>query len=94
MRALRRFTVRAPLPAKLAPLNELVMNLRWSWHPVTRDLFESVDPELWGSCMGDPVRLLGEVDHEGIVALENDKRFLRRLGDVADDLQEYLTADL
>ena len=25
----------------------LVTNLRWSWHPETRDLFEALDPELW-----------------------------------------------
>ena len=39
MRALRRFTVRLALPAPLAPLAELVMNLRWSWHPASLDLF-------------------------------------------------------
>jgi starch phosphorylase len=94
VRALRRFTVRAQLPGKLAPLGELVLNLRWSWHPETLDLFESVDPELWRACNGDPVRLLGEVDHERIEALANDSRFLRRLTYAADDLEEYLNADL
>ena len=33
VRAIRRFTVRTVLPEPLAPLGELVMNLRWSWHP-------------------------------------------------------------
>ncbi|ABD13016.1 glucan phosphorylase [Frankia casuarinae] len=94
MRALRRFTVRAQLPGQLAPLGELVLNLRWSWHPETLDLFESVDPELWRATKGDPVRLLGEVDHNRLLALAADRRFVRRLTDVADDLQEYLTADL
>jgi len=92
VRALRRFTVRAPLPQQLAPLGELVLNLRWSWHPETLDLFESVDPELWRAVKGDPVRLLGEVDHDRLVALEGDRRFLRRLSDAADDLQDYLSA--
>lgn len=94
MRALRRFTVRAQLPEQLAPLGELVLNLRWSWHPETLDLFESVDPELWRATKGDPVRLLGEVDHDRLVALAADRRFVRRLTDVADDLQDYLSADL
>ncbi len=92
MRALRRFTVRAQLPEQLSPLGELVLNLRWSWHPETLDLFESVDPELWRACKGDPVRLLGEVDHERLESLAGDRRFVRRIGDAADDLQEYLTA--
>ncbi|MGF7234438.1 MAG: alpha-glucan family phosphorylase [Frankia sp.] len=93
MRALRRFTVRALLPKPLAALGELVLNLRWSWHPETLDLFESVDPELWRTCNGDPVKLLGEVDHERLEALAQDRRFLRRLSSAAEDLHEYLTAD-
>jgi glycogen phosphorylase len=91
VRALRRFTVRATLPPELSALGELVMNLRWSWHPETLDLFEAVDPELWAGCNRDPVRLLGAVSAERLSALSRDKRFGRRLSDAADDLEEYLT---
>jgi starch phosphorylase len=70
------------------------MNLRWSWHPETRELFASMDPELWASCAGDPVRLLGELAPERIAQLAEDRRFLRRLGDAVDDLHEYLSKDL
>ena len=31
VRAIRRFTVRTVLPENLAPLEELAINLRWSW---------------------------------------------------------------
>ena len=44
------------------------MNLRWSWHPETRDLFETLDPDLWQSCGGDPVKVLGEVSAERLAA--------------------------
>jgi starch phosphorylase len=67
------------------------MNLRWSWHPETRDLFEALDPELWVRCGGDPVKVLGEVSAERLAQLAKDRRFLRRLQDVVDDLDEYLT---
>ncbi len=93
MRALRRFTVRAQLPAALAPLGDLVLNLRWSWHPETRDLFAAVDPEVWHAADGDPVKLLGDVSRERLDELAADHRFLRRLMVAAEDLQEYLTAD-
>ena len=69
MRALRRFTVRASLPQPLEPLAPLVTNLRWSWHPETRDLFEALDPELWRTCGGDPVKVLGEVSAERLGTL-------------------------
>ncbi len=93
MRALRRFTVRAQLPQPLAALGELVLNLRWSWHPETMDLFAAVDPDLWEASEHDPMRLLGAVAPARLQALAKDKRFLRRLADAADDLGEYLTAD-
>ncbi|WP_241175797.1 alpha-glucan family phosphorylase [Modestobacter sp. KNN46-3] len=92
VRALRRLTVRASLPEALMPLSQLVTNLRWSWHPETRDLFEALDPELWASCGGDPVRVLGEVSAERLAALADDPVFLQRLRAVADDLREYLDA--
>ncbi|MFI9270343.1 alpha-glucan family phosphorylase [Kitasatospora sp. NPDC052896] len=92
MKAIRRFTVRTVLPEQLHPLHELALNLRWSWHPETRELFRSVDPGVWESVGEDPVRLLGEVPAARLAALAADRRFLRRLGDLADDLHDYLGA--
>ncbi|WP_067461451.1 alpha-glucan family phosphorylase [Actinomadura macra] len=92
MKAIRRFTVRTVLPEPLRQLEELVLNLRWSWHHETLDLFRAVDPALWKAVRHDPVRLLGEVSPERLAALAGDRRFLRRLQDTADDLHEYLTA--
>ncbi|MFC5184704.1 alpha-glucan family phosphorylase [Actinomadura harenae] len=90
MKAIRRFTVRTVLPEPLRPLEELVLNLRWSWHHETLDLFHDVDPTLWDEVRQDPVRLLGEVDPERLELLARDRRFLRRLHDTADDLRDYL----
>ena len=91
MRALRRFTVRLALPAPLAPLAELVMNLRWSWHHPSLDLFESIDPDAWKAVGHDPVQLLGEVSPERLTELSQDGGFLERLASVHADLQQYLT---
>jgi starch phosphorylase len=90
VRALRRFTVRAKLPEPLAALSELVLNLRWSWHPETLDLFESVEPTVWRDCQHDPVRLLGEVSPARLEQLAHDEDFLSRLADAAGDLHSYL----
>src|ERR1700710_2050180 len=59
VRAIRRFTVRPVLPDSLRPLEDLVTNLRWSWHPETQDLFQLVSPEAWTASHHDPVRFLG-----------------------------------
>ncbi|KUN01773.1 glycogen phosphorylase [Streptomyces yokosukanensis] len=93
MKAIRRFTVRPVLPEPLRPLSDLARNLRWSWHAETRDLFQSVDPEAWDAAGGDPVRILGRVRPQRLAELAGDRRFLRRLTAVADDLDDYLTGD-
>jgi glycogen phosphorylase len=91
VRALRRFTVRLALPAPLAPLSELVMNLRWSWHHASLDLFRDVDPETWEAVGHDPVRLLGEVSPKRLAELARDTAFLDRLAAAHADLRDYLT---
>jgi starch phosphorylase len=67
------------------------MNLRWSWHPETRDLFETLDPDLWRRLGGDPVKVLGEVSAERLAQLAKDRKFVRRLQDAVEDLEEYLS---
>ncbi|MCU1678874.1 MAG: alpha-glucan phosphorylase [Frankiales bacterium] len=93
MKALRRFTVRVALPAPLAGLDELVNNLRWSWHDGSIDLFESIDPALWLQVAGDPVRLLGEVSSARLRELAEDEAFLGRLDGVVADLRAYMASD-
>ncbi len=91
MRAIRRFTVRPVLPTALTALGELAGNLRWSWHPPTQDLFESIDAELWEKSRQDPVKLLGLVPADLLARLAEDADFLARLETARADLAEYLT---
>jgi glycogen phosphorylase len=91
VRAIRRFTIRPRLPEPLTPLRGLMLNLRWSWHAETLDLFAAIDPAGWERAEHDPVALLAEVPPERLAELAADRRFLRRLGDAVDDLREYRT---
>lgn len=94
MKALRRFTVRAHLPERLAALERLSINLRWSWHKPTQDLFAELDPELWQQTNGDPVALLGAVSPRRLDELAGDEAFLNRLDELAADLDNYLSRPL
>jgi len=91
VRAIRRFTVRAALPESLAPLRDLTLNLRWSWHAETRELFEAIDPAGWEASGHDPVALLGEVPPAQLESLGHDPAFLRRLDEAAQELDQYLS---
>ncbi|WP_433624092.1 alpha-glucan family phosphorylase [Nocardia sp. CA-120079] len=91
MKALRRFTVRAHLPERLAALGELSTNLRWSWHWATQDLFAELDPVLWRELGHDPVRMLGEVPAARLDELAADADYVGRVDAAAADLRDYLT---
>jgi starch phosphorylase len=93
VRAIRRFTVRTVLPENLAPLEELAINLRWSWDPRTRDVFSAIDHDLWEAGGHDPVRLLGEVSAERLAELSADQDFVHWVNRTRDDLHQYLTSD-
>ncbi len=94
MKALRRFTVRAHLPDRLAALERLSINLRWSWAKPPQDLFAAIDPELWKHVGCDPLALLGQVAPKRLDELAEDESFVRRLDELAADLDNYLTRPL
>jgi starch phosphorylase len=92
VRAIRTFTIRASLPGPLAPLHELMLNLRWSWHAGTRELFTALDPAGREQAGHDPVALLGEVPPEHLAALAGDAEYLGRLHRAVAELREYQSA--
>jgi starch phosphorylase len=91
VRAIRRFTVRVTLPQPLAPLHDLMLNLRWSWHPGAVELFESIDPAGWAASGGDPFAMFSSMRPGRLADLAGDEDFLRRMETVLADLREYTT---
>ncbi|MBY0291517.1 MAG: glycosyltransferase family 1 protein [Mycobacteriaceae bacterium] len=94
MKALRRFTVRAHLPDRVEALERLSINLRWSWDKPTQDLFATIDPELWQQVGCDPVALLGQVSPKRLDELAADESFVRRVGELVAELDDYLSRPL
>jgi glycogen phosphorylase len=66
-----------------------MLNLRWSWHPATVELFESIDPAGWAASGGDPVAMLSSMRPGQLAALAANEDFLRRLNAVLADLRGY-----
>ncbi|WP_037304664.1 alpha-glucan family phosphorylase [Amycolatopsis orientalis] len=89
MRAVRRFTVRASLPESLSGLGDLATNLRWTWHPPTRDLFASMDAELFNR-VRDPLRMLTALPPARLDELAVDDAFLAHAREAVADLDRYL----
>jgi glycogen phosphorylase len=91
VRAIRRFTVRITLPEPLAPLLGLMLNLRWSWHAPTADLFASIDPAAWQASGGDPIAMLSALPPDRLSELAADPDFLARLAAAEQALRDYMS---
>jgi starch phosphorylase len=91
VKAIRRFSVRTVLPEPLTALGELASNLRWSWHPPTRDLFQRIDPAKWEQVRHDPVRLLSALSPQELADLAANHEFTAAVGAAKADLDAYLT---
>jgi starch phosphorylase len=91
VKAIRRLHVRTVLPPTLAPLSDLALNLRWSWHPPTLDLFRSIDPARWEEVGHDPVTMLSRLTPTDMDRLSADRDFVARVDAARESLQAYLT---
>ena len=67
---IRTFQVFPDLPPALAPLLELAKNFWWMWHPDSTDLFRRLDRDLWEQVYHNPVKLLGAIDQNKLMAQE------------------------
>ncbi|MBQ2429763.1 MAG: DUF3417 domain-containing protein, partial [Alistipes sp.] len=61
-----RMMVEKRLPSRLSALETISRNLWWSWTQDARDLFESIDPELWNAVERNPIALLDKLSLERI----------------------------
>ncbi len=85
-----RLMVEKGIPERLKPLEELSRNLWWCWTASARDLFESVDPELWVKVDRNPIVLLDKLSTARCEELCNDKEFLKRMDAVYKEFTEYM----
>ncbi len=81
------------LPEPIRALKKLAMNFRWSWHHETRDLFRSIDKDLWDLSHHNPIEFLYSIDRERLARLATDSVFLAKLKACEKDLDDYLAAE-
>src|SRR5262249_539482 len=84
MRAVKRPHPR--LPGTLQPLQALARNLRWTWRPSLRVLFETIDPAVWSETGGNPVEVLRRAPWESLEELARDAGFLARLSAIVSEI--------
>ncbi len=86
---IRHFHVRPNLPRELLPLQDLAMNLWFSWNWEAVQLFIRLNPDLWEKSYQNPVLMLGAVPQADLDAAARDESFVANLKRVHDKFVAY-----
>ena len=88
----RSILVTRHLPEKLSRLEKLSKNLWWCWNESAKDLFKSIDPEVWHKSGHNPLVVLDTVSIKRFQQLSEDEVFLKRMKCVLDEFDRYMAA--
>ncbi len=87
---IRSFYVAPKLPDALRPLQEIAMNLWFSWTWDAVRLFIRIDAEKWEESYQNPVAMLGRVSQERLKELALDDSFVANVDRIHQELKDYL----
>ena len=90
---LKEINVKSNLPASLSKLEEIAQNIWWTWDSNAKNLFRHIDADAWIEAASNPVLLLNILNYDKLVALGQDKEFIKKVDTVYDDFQAYLNVE-
>lgn len=82
--------VKSSLPEQLECLNELAHNMWWAWNYEARNLFKSLDEELYEQVGHNPVLLLDRLGYDRKEAIVKDKAIMKKVKDVYAKFRKYM----
>jgi starch phosphorylase len=82
--------VKSRLPEQLQCLDELAHNMWWAWNYEARDLWRSLDEDLYEEVGHNPVLLLERLSYERKQELEKDKDIMKRVKEVYAKFRKYM----
>src|SRR3712207_242446 len=83
-----RFSKAAPLPDRIHRLHELALDLSWSWDDAARQLFRSLDYNLWRATSHNPVQMLQQISAECLSQRATDPEFVKAYDEAIFSLDE------
>ncbi|MBQ0062955.1 MAG: alpha-glucan family phosphorylase [Prevotella sp.] len=88
----RDLSVKSKLPENMLCLDELAHNLWWSWDHEARELWRSMDADIYEEVNHSPVMLLEKMDLHRLSQLSEDKTFMQNMNNVCRRFREYMEA--
>ncbi len=86
----KELTVKSHIPEALSKLDELAHNMWWSWNADARELFRSLDRELFKQVDLNPIELLNRLSYERLTELAEDKEVIARMNKVYTQFRKYM----
>ena len=83
--------VKSHLPEKLTKLDELARNLWSVWNQPAKELFRTLDPELYKEVDHNPMELLYRMDYDKLEELAEDPEVLARMEKVYKEFKTYMS---
>ena len=82
--------VKSHIPSSLKKLDEIAHNLWWVWNSDARDLFKSLDPELWRKVGKNPIELLAAISYKRLKEMETNPELIKAMDKVYNDFRTYM----
>ena len=86
----KEFSIKSCLPEQLQCLDQLAHNMWWAWNYEARDLWKSLDENLYEEVGHNPVLLLERLSYDRKEAIVKDKALMKKVKDVYTAFRKYM----
>ena len=89
----KEVTVKSTLPEELKCLDELAHNMWWAWNYEAREMWQSLDNDLYEEVGRNPVMLLDRLSYDRKEAIVGDKKIMDCVKSVYKKFREYMDVE-
>ncbi len=87
----KEVNIKSSVPAQLECLDELAHNMWWAWNYEARNMFKSLDEDLYEEVGHNPVLLLERLGYNRKEAIVKDKALMKKVNDVYKKFKDYMS---
>jgi starch phosphorylase len=87
----KEVNIKSSVPAQLECLDELAHNMWWAWNYEARNMFKSLDEDLYEEVGHNPVLLLERLSYNRKEAIVKDKALMKKVNDVYKKFKDYMS---